>query len=119
MRVTLEKSDLVKLLGKALGYPSLSEEDVDVQAEPFEVHIHNVRLNELSATPPPSASSSAGTKAAAPMVPVATQQTPPSVEELMARNAELAGAPMIREYLAPGETYEPPDPDEERFLGGL
>ena len=38
MRVTLEKADLVKLLGKALGYPTLSEEDVDVQAEPFEVH---------------------------------------------------------------------------------
>lgn len=113
MRITLEKGDLVNLLGKALNY-ELTEEDVDVQPEPFEVHIHNIRLNDLAASAP--ASGSAPAKAGAPVVPesddYAADRPLASVEDLLEKNQA-----MIRENLAPGETYEPPDPDEESYLG--
>lgn len=47
MRLTLEKSELLQLLSGALGY-ELREEEVEIQAEPFEVHLKTVRLIDLS-----------------------------------------------------------------------
>ena len=48
MRMTLERSELVAIIGKNFGY-ELNEEDVVVQAEPFEVHIKNIDLSKLAA----------------------------------------------------------------------
>jgi hypothetical protein len=49
MRITLERTDLLKLLSRALGYELLDNEVV-IQAEPFEVHLKTVRLLDV---PPP------------------------------------------------------------------
>ena len=53
MKLTLERAELVQLIGKALGY-DLEDDDVVVNAEPFEVRIQNVNLAEMSkpAVPP-------------------------------------------------------------------
>lgn len=43
MKITLEKPELIQLIGKSLGYV-IAEEDVTITAEPFEVNISNVNL---------------------------------------------------------------------------
>jgi hypothetical protein len=52
MKLTLEKAELIQLIGNSLGY-ELNEEDVTVTAEPFEVRIQNVNLGEMAAAKPP------------------------------------------------------------------
>jgi hypothetical protein len=47
MKVTLEKADLLSILSTALGYP-IADEDLEVQAEPFEVRIRRVNVEELA-----------------------------------------------------------------------
>lgn len=46
MKLTLELADLLVLLSKQLGF-TLKEEDVSVQADPFEVHISHVPTKEI------------------------------------------------------------------------
>ncbi len=46
MKITLEKPELIQLIGKSLGYV-ISEEDVTISAEPFEVSISNVNLQGI------------------------------------------------------------------------
>ena len=44
MKITLERPELIQLIGKSLGY-AISDEDISIQAEPFEVSIRNVDLS--------------------------------------------------------------------------
>lgn len=56
MKLILEKSEVLALLGQALGY-NLAEDDVEVIAEPFEVRLNQVRVGALAAglkTQPPT-----------------------------------------------------------------
>ncbi len=48
MKITLEKEDIATLLGKAMGY-AIGADDLEVNTDPFEVVIRNVRKAELAA----------------------------------------------------------------------
>jgi len=54
MRITLERADLLKILSKALHY-DIQDDDITLNADPFEVHIRQVPVDDLakSAEPPP------------------------------------------------------------------
>jgi len=97
MRITLERTDLIALLSKALNY-KINDEDVDIQTKPFEVHIRDMRLEELVA--------SSNTKS----VPTAVQEPATrsllSEEELLEENELL-----MRENLGSNESYDPPGPE--------
>ena len=47
MRLTLERAELVQLIGNSLGY-TIADDDVTVKADPFEVHIKNVDLSGMA-----------------------------------------------------------------------
>jgi len=47
MKLTLEKNDLLQLLSLALDY-ELHDDEVEVQADPFEVQLKTVRLLDLA-----------------------------------------------------------------------
>ena len=49
MRVTLERKDLLAILSKALRY-EIQDEDVTIDADPFEVHIKQLPVDELVPT---------------------------------------------------------------------
>jgi hypothetical protein len=99
MRITLERSDLISLLSKALNY-QIADGDVEIQADPFEVHIRSMRLDELaSPTPVPPAGAASSTKT--PTTPVQENISRPelSMEELEEENARILGF---------NESYDPP-----------
>jgi hypothetical protein len=131
MRLILEKAEVLKLLGTALGY-DIQEGDAEIIADPFEVHIKNVRVAELAAPKAPSVKVQA-TKApqAAPRADVAPDADDShDIDDVLAASAELAAAGLpsadidpdvrgINDFarpLRPGETEEPPGED---FLGEL
>jgi hypothetical protein len=91
MKVTLERADIISLLGKAMGR-TLSEKNVEIHIEPFEVIIHDatnilvpddgrdalaaiesVRLGSQHQAPP--------------------EDDPLTIEELAAANQRLAARP--------------------------
>ena len=111
MKITLEKQDLLGILSKSLGY-SIADEDVTVQADPFEVHIRSVNVNELAAqkeveTGPSPVSVYTGDQSA----PQAVRQQVLTMEEVLKQN-ELLNRP-----LGPGETDEPPPITEAELYG--
>ena len=48
MRITLEKTDIIKMLSQTLGY-EVKDGDVTVSADPFEVQINSVEVDTLAA----------------------------------------------------------------------
>lgn len=119
MRVILEKADVVALLGKAMKR-KLTEAEVEVHADPFEVVIHD-------------ATGVLGVDEEEPVVPEPVRQTRPenpvildddgkTFEDLARENAALAaqppktgkGAKKLKRNLMPGESMEPRNP----LLGG-
>jgi len=52
MKLTLEKAELIQLIGKSLGY-EIQDDDITVHADPFEVHIQNVDLAGMAASQEP------------------------------------------------------------------
>jgi hypothetical protein len=96
MKITLERNDLIALLSKALNY-RIEDDDLEIQAKPFEVHIRSMRLEELSS---PTA------KTAPKAVQEIATRALLSEEELLEQNEAL-----IRENLGPEETYDPPGPE--------
>ena len=123
MKITLEKQDLLGILSKALGYP-IADDDVTVQADPFEVHIRSVNVGELAAqkeqeaenTGPAPVSTYTGQLPDETPVPVRTPAPPKSqvltMEDVLNKNNELLNRP-----LGPGETEEPPPITEEELYG--
>ena len=113
MRITLEKEDLLSILSKSLGY-TLYDEDVTVQADPFEVHIRSVNVGEMA--------EQISKATAAPADPVTNQPATPSqqdtsnsvltVEDVMDQNEEMLTHP-----LGPGETEEPPPITDVELYG--
>lgn len=47
MRLTLERAELIQLIGNSLGY-TIADDDVTVKADPFEVRIKNVDLSGMA-----------------------------------------------------------------------
>ncbi len=107
MKITLEKPELIQLIGKSLGYV-ISEDDVEITAEPFEVSISNVNL-QSPPTPPPAEG-------------IAEEKTPQNsvltMGDILNRNSTMGGpkppaivveedVPLTRN-LGPLETEEPP-----------
>lgn len=89
MRVTLEREDLLAILGKALGY-ELHEDDVTITADPFEVHIKKVPVDELSQkaeTPKPATTEPS----------IMSDQT--SGEEFLEENSDEVDAVMTMEQV--------------------
>jgi hypothetical protein len=126
MRLILEKAEVLKLLGAALGY-DIQDGDAEIVTDPFEVHIKNVRIAEL-ATPAPK-QVAPRVQAVAPPVPDAPISLGVDDEDAdltseLARSASLAAQlpsskidPDVRGIndfarpLRPGETEEPPGED--------
>lgn len=47
MRITLERAELIQLIGKSLGYV-IADEDIEIRGTPFEVSIRNVDLSGMT-----------------------------------------------------------------------
>ena len=120
MRLVLEKRDVISFIGKAIGR-TLTEEQVEVKTEPFEVIIYDAEevLGEEAAPPPPSP--------ARPAVPPQVKEKPVvidddgSLDELHAHSAALAARPptvggkgkrgkAVQRQLLPGESVDPRNP---------
>lgn len=127
MKLTLEKADLLQLLSMALNY-ELREDEVEVKAEPFEVHLKTVRLLDLARANKPApvaVQDKTRTTVARPGAPATEQATPEDLDDLLSQSANLAGAGLpsadidpdvkgmndFARALRPGETEEPPGED--------
>lgn len=88
MKVILEKSDIISLLGKAMGR-TLNSDDVEIHLEPFEVVIHdasNVLITDETAQFVPSTPKAARL----PGIDPADNAIEESMESLAAANRALA-----------------------------
>jgi hypothetical protein len=132
MRLILEKAEVLKLLGSALGY-DIQEGDAEIIADPFEVHIKNVRVAELaSPKAPPAKVQATAVPRAAPRPNETPADDPREIDDVLAASAELAAAGLpsadidpdvrgINDFarpLRPGETEEPPGEDFSGELPG-
>lgn len=125
MQIILEQKDLLSLLGKALGY-TLEEGDVEVVADPFEVRIRSVRLNDLAQTiEPPASSVPATPPPSAPLPHIGVvdeyeEEHSSSMEGLIQQNDRMKNtegdAPIVRDNLGPTESYGAPPFDTEEKL---
>lgn len=117
MKVTLEKADLLRILSSALGYP-IDEEDVEVRADPFEVHIRSVNVDELAQ----QQKSEPITPADIPDIPEepsektqTTANTVMTMADILRRNETMGGAPVSRP-LGPEESEDPPPISEAELM---
>lgn len=132
MRLILEKAEVLKLLGAALGY-DIQDGDAEIVADPFEVHIKNVRVAELASPKAPPAKVQATTAPqASPRPEAAPTDDSQDIDDVLSASAELAAAglpsaeidPDVRGLndfarpLRPGETEEPPGEDFSGELPG-
>lgn len=123
MKLTLEKADVIALIGKALGR-ELNEENVEVHLETFEVIIHDASTILVPPKPAP-------VEAEVPQKssPSAAEKDPPlSMDELLNASKQLAqsrpqvgrdakrGSPKARGKI-PGE-YDEPLPPVDPMTGG-
>jgi len=115
MKVTLERADLIRILSSALGY-RIEDADVEVCAEPFEVHIQQVNVNELAkqqTAPEPSEED-------APVIETPSskgddpESTVLTMTDILKQNEAMGGAAAPRP-LGPQETDEPPPITEEEM----
>lgn len=123
MKVTLEKSDLLRILSTALGYP-IADEDVEVQADPFEVHIRKVNVDELAQqhtqaiTPEDIPDEEPPSKVRPDENPVMT------MAQILSKNEQLGGTsapaslggPAVSRPLGPEESEEPPPISEAELM---
>jgi len=125
VRLILEKAEVLKLLGKALGY-DIQDGEAEIIADPFEVHIKNVRVAELATSRAPTIVTPDLTLAQAPPDPVMSPaETARDLDEVLLASAKMAAAglpsfkidPDVRGLndfarpLRPGETEDPPGED--------
>ena len=111
MKLTLEKAELIVLIGQVLGY-KLQEEDVTIKAEPFELHIRNVQLSGHSNSKPK-------TEEEVEEFENSVTEGLLTMEEVLNQNAAKGGPPAPKEvyeentplnrHLGPEEYEEPPD----------
>ncbi len=111
MKLTLEKDELVQLIGNALGY-ALTEEDVTVSADPFEVRIRSVDLTKLAA-PRVRTAPSALAKVEEAQEEVVESAGVLTMAEILDHNSELGGP------VAPSQVDEEDLPPLARPLGVL
>jgi hypothetical protein len=140
MKLTLEKAELIQLIGNSLGY-TLQEEDVTVVAQPFEVRIQNVNLAEVAAQKTPPAldpadvgdfldstgySDEENQDEAEEEVPeeIDTAANVMTMGDILTKNASMGGPTPDRRYddegelgrrLGPEESVEPPDYTQEEI----
>lgn len=127
MKLTLEKTDLLQLLSVALGY-ELKEDEVEVCADPFEVHLKTVRILDLARARKPSPPEGQATMPlSAPRPRVAAQQALDNgnLDDMLGQSAALASAGLpsmdidpdargINDFarsLGSGESEDPPGAD--------
>ena len=113
MKVTLEKADLVNILSRALGYP-IDESDVEVQADPFEVHIRQVDVSELAKQT--ETAETVEDPIETPETSTVERREPVlTMTDILAQNEAMGGAPRP---LGPQETEDPPPITEEELAVG-
>jgi len=126
MRVTLERKDLLAILSKALRY-DIQDEDVTINADPFEVHIKQLPIDELKpASIAPVVEEESQT--AFMEVDSADEQSPEeaallTMEQVLAQNNELSQdssrtvgeTPPLNRPLGPEESEEPPPITEDEL----
>ncbi len=114
MKVTLEKVDLVRILSTTLGYP-IAEEDVEVQADPFEVHIRSVNVEEMAQqqTPPPPPEDDVPDPEDVPTEPVNPVMT---MADILRQNETMAGGIAPPRPLGPEESDDPPPISEAELM---
>jgi hypothetical protein len=130
MRLVLEKEELIKLIGQALGY-NLDESDVKITTDPFELEIKNVRTSDIAEKPPKPA----------PMKVQESAPVPPSsgnpgidghenLDDLLSTSENLANAGLPSEKIDPDSrglndfsrpllANESEDPPSEDFSGEI
>lgn len=109
MKLTLERKDLLVLLGKQLGF-ALNDEDVTVQADPFEVQIKQVPTAEIV--------ESTRTESKVRKSPETNTQDPlakkiMTMAEILDENDKLRGL----RPLGPAESEDPPPISESELFG--
>lgn len=117
MRFTLEETDLIQLIGQALGY-NLQPEDVTVNADPFEVRIRNVDLHALAEARPKATKEKSISPDDIPDEDETNQEEEEAavsiltMGEILSQNTELKNKPQRgpspKRPLGPLETEEPP-----------
>lgn len=133
MRLTLEKQDVLKLLGTALGY-DIQDDDVEVKTEPFEIHIKKIRVAETSERPAKPAKTAVQDRVPTPSATSSSlaedyDEGPGDLSLELTQSASLAallpsalidpdsmGLNDFSRPLRPGETEDPPGED---FRGEL
>lgn len=130
MKLTLEKADLLQLLSIALNY-ELREEEVEVKADPFEVHLKTVRLLDL-ARPRKPAQEEVQVRGPAkhPTLIDPEEGSPEDLDDLLSKSASLAGAGLpsadidpdvrgINDFARPLRPGESEDPPGDNFEGEI
>ena len=109
MKLTLERKDLLSLISKQLGLV-LKDEDVIVQAEPFEVQIKQVPTAEIveNTHSEPKVRRLAETEVRDPL-----SKKILTMADILERNAELGGP----RPLGPDEFEDPPAISESELFG--
>jgi len=129
VRLTLERDELILLIGKSLGY-DIADEDVTVKADPFEVRIKNVDLAGMSQ--PPRASEDSLEYSEEDTEDEEAEKTEEediagsilTMGDILNQNTAMGGAgaatakvvgDIPRRELGPMETHEPPPYNEEEL----
>lgn len=122
MKLTLERAELIQLIGSTLGY-KLADEDVSVNADPLEVRIQNVNLEgmaKIKSTTPDTMSDDV-VEDEEEDEPTEEEQTATNIltmADIMKTNTQMGGAgaptdslvgsPPLRRPLGPLEYEDPP-----------
>lgn len=119
MRVILEKADIISLLGKAMRR-KLTETDVEITADPFEVIIHDATdiLGDIEQTPAAKPQPPFPLEGTSAFGSISTYCHPEeeemSLEDIARESAKLAAQPPLQKKktrrLMSGESLEPRNP---------
>lgn len=130
MRITFEKTDIVQMLRQVLGY-DITDDDVVITADPFEVQVSHVDVDRLAQKPPETPELSAELLRSLQQIPQI--QTPEkdedpepveeeilTMEDILARNSSLSTKNPLGNTtrpLGPDESEDPPPISEDELYG--
>jgi hypothetical protein len=130
MRLVLEKKEIIKIIGKALGY-NLDESDVKITTEPFELEIKNVRTSDIEEkAPKPAPMKVQGDIPIPPSSASTAIDDHENLDDLLSKSSDLASAGLpsekidpdsrgLNDFSRPLAANETEDPPSEDFSGEI
>lgn len=129
MRLVLEKKEIIKIIGKALGY-NLDESDVKITTDPFELEIRNVRTSDIGDTTPKAAPMRVQEDIPKPPSSASPDIDDQNLDDLLSKSSDIAAAGLpsekidpdsrgLNDFSRPLAANETEDPPSEDFSGEI